>query len=981
MKLNDLIEALAAEVELAQPQLEHCLKDMALLDEGDDAFMDALEQYSGQAQRMGDAAEMAGFPGLQAVCAHVVENGFLLATQPPAERGPLLNFLQTWPPLIVHYLRNLSDPSTAAGLVDHLREAPNPMGEEQALKVMHMLGAMPMQMAGGSDDEPRRPVLARPEDVALVMPDDVDQKLLEGFFHEAPEQARYLVDLARNMVAGRGDSSDLIAAKRVAHTLKGSGAIIGLRGLASLGHHFEDILEHFEREGGHVAKAAADTLLDAAYCLEQMVGYVTGSDDLPQQAQSVLQDVLDLANRIDRGESIELPLARVMSTRPQPLYVSSTARSHEFGGPDTLAGMLQESLVEPPRETEVAVAARAVAHPAATIAAPGATVSPTAALRVSVQRVDELFRVSGEVSVHSAAMEARIKALTDRSRELLAQNLRVQKRLFELETVVDVRALTMMRSRTHRADGATFDPLEMDQYSELHSTAHALMEEAADARAMAVRLEDEIANLSSVQTRQQRLAKDLQHLVIGTRMTEAGVLESRLQRNVRSTCQVTGKQAVLTLQGGDTLIDSDVLNRLADPLLHLLRNAVDHGLEAPRDRIAAGKEGVGRIELAFTRQGQQVVLRCRDDGRGLDLPAIRRRAIERNLLSGEQVLSDEETARLILLPGFSTRDTVSEVSGRGVGLDVVRDWASTMSGSIRITSRPGEGCTIELRFAASLSTMHSLIVEVGGQRVALPSLQVEQAVPRGVGTFERLGEQIVYRHGKRRMPALRLAEPAGLPLDSAKALEDYDAVIIRLDDKVQALAVDKLIDSRELLVKNPGRYARHVRGVAGLSILGDGAVAVNLDLAQLLAVGGAQRRVQGEEAGSVQAVPVKALRGVLIVDDALSVRNSLLQLVQDAGFRAEAARDGIDAIDTLRAFKPDIVLTDLEMPNMNGIELTTHIRGREDLKDLPVIMITSRSQDKHRRMAEQAGVDTYITKPYNDTELLKTIRDALAVAA
>jgi chemotaxis protein histidine kinase CheA len=554
----------------------------------------------------------------------------------------------------------------------------------------------------------------------------------------------------------------------------------------------------------------------------------------------------------------------------------------------------------------------------------------------------------------------------------------VQKRLFELETVVDVRALTMTRARTQRSDEAAFDPLEMDQYSELHSTAHALMEEAADARVLALRLEDDIAKLSSVQARQQRLAKDLQHLVIGTRMAEAGVFESRLQRNVRTTCQATGKQAVLHLQGGDTLIDSDVLNRLADPLLHLLRNAVDHGLESPAERLAAGKDPVGRIELEFSRQGQQVVLRCRDDGRGLDLPAIRRRAIERGLVGANQPLSDDETARLILLAGFSTRDTVSEVSGRGIGLDVVRDWVSTMRGSIRIVSGVGQGCTMELRFAASLSTMQALIVEVGGQRFALPSLQIEQAVPRGVGIFERMGEQLVYRNAKRVLPAVHLAELAGLALAGDKPLAEYDAVIVRHDDKLQVLAVDRLLDARELLVKNPGRYARHMRGVAGLSILGDGAVAVNIDLAQLLDSSRTPRRALHDNAKPALAASALALPGVLIVDDALSVRNSLMQLVQDAGYRAEAARDGIEAIDTLRGFKPDIVLTDLEMPNMNGIELTAHIRGREDLKNLPVIMITSRSQEKHRRLAEQAGVNTYLTKPYNDADLLKSIRRALA---
>jgi chemosensory pili system protein ChpA (sensor histidine kinase/response regulator) len=600
------------------------------------------------------------------------------------------------------------------------------------------------------------------------------------------------------------------------------------------------------------------------------------------------------------------------------------------------------------------------------------------ALRVSVKQVDELFRVSGEVSVHTAAIEERIKGLTEHARELLEQNLRVQKRLFELETVVDVRALTMMRARTRRTDEAAFDPLEMDQYSELHSTAHALMEEAADARALALRLEEGISQLTSVQTRQQRLAKDLQHLVIGTRMTEAGMLTPRLQRNVRSTCQATGKQAELVLKGGESLIDGDMLNRLAEPLLHLLRNAVDHGIELPEERVAAGKNSTGLIELIYSRQGQQVVLQCRDDGRGLDLPAIRYRAIERGLIASDQLLSEDDVARLILLPGFSTRDTVSEVSGRGVGLDVVRDWASTMNGTIRITSREGQGCTIELRFSASLSTMQSLIVEVSGQRFALPSLQIEQAVPRGVGNFERVGEKLVYRHGRRVLQALLLAEPSGLPHDADKSLDEYDAVIARVDNKLHVLAVDKLLDARELLVKNPGRYARHIRGVAGLSILGDGSVAVNLDLIQLLANGGVQRRVQSSIHAAMQMEPQKELPGILIVDDALSVRTSLLQLVLDAGFRAQAARDGIEAIDTLGSFNADVVLTDLEMPNMNGIELTTHIRSRDDLKGVPVIMITSRSQEKHRRLAEQAGVNRYITKPYNDGELLQTIRQTLS---
>ncbi len=947
MKLKDLIEAFAGEIEQAHARLERDLDRLATLDLADPAFMDVLEQYSGQAQRMGEAAELAGFPGLQLVCAHVVENSLMLAIQPPGERGALLAFLRAWPPLMAYYLRNLSDPSAAAGLIDHLVAAPMPMDAEQAMKVMHMLGAMPLQvgLAGEAEGQPSRPILATPDDVALVLPEDVDRSFLEGFFQEAPNQARQLVELARRMAAGEIGDDTLVAAKRVAQTLKGSGATTGLRGIASLGHNLEDILDYVEREESQVTGQVANAVLDAAYCIEQMIGFVAGDDEYPQQAQGVLQTVLDLANRMERGESLGLPIARAGAMAAEADHSAA--------------------LSVPPANADSRAAPREAAREAGGV--------PAAALRVSPQRIEDLFLVSSELTVNHAAMETHIKSLVENARELVAQNFRVQKRLSELETMLEVRTLTMMRSRSELGGNAEFDPLELDQYNELHSTSHALAEEAADARAVAARVEEGIAQLGSHHSRQQRLGDELQHLVISTRMTEVGVLESRLQRNIRSTCQVTGKDAVLMLQGGDTLIDSNLLNRLAEPLLHLLRNAVDHGIETPAERTAAGKPAAGRIRLSFARHGQQIVLRCQDDGRGLDLGGIRRRAIARGLIAADRQLGDAEVARLIMLPGFSTREAVSEVSGRGIGLDVVREWVRTMNGSIQISSKPGIGCTFDLHFAASLSTMQSLIVEAAGERFALPSVQVQQAVARAAGTFEQAGDDLVYRFGEQSYRAVRLADLAGVP-GRQRTLDDYSAVIINVDDEIHALAVDRLVDARELVVNKPGRYARHLRGVAGLSVLGDGAIAVNLDVVQLLAGGVKSALATGN---TTSEIPERELRGVLIVDDSLSVRNSLLQLLRDAGYRAETARDGIDAIEALAKFKPDVVVTDLEMPNMNGVELAYHIRGRDDIGTLPIIMITSRSQDKHRRMAEQAGVSTYITKPYSDGDLLKTIRGTI----
>lgn len=940
MKLSDLINALADEINIIRPELSEYLQGLATLKRDTAEFIEATEFYSEQVQRMGEAADMVGFPGLQSVCAHVVNNIEELAQKQVSERADYITFLEKWPDLVIHYLHNLDDPSAAAGLLDCLHTAPLPMSEDEVLKVMHQLGAFPGEMSSAAGEQSLRPVLASPEDVALVVPDDVDPNLLEGFYQEAPGQTDYLVQLLSNMLSNDGDISDIVAAKRIVHTLKGTGAIIGLSGLSNLGHHFEDVLEYFESQDGEVSPKIATVLLDGAHCMAQMIAHLMGNDEYPDQAVSVYQNILDIANIIDRDGDLD-----VITLRNQ--------------GGEQMTG--------------------------AAPAAPGkntttASGSPAAgALRVSMKRIEELFRVSAEVSVHSSAMESQIKALAEFSKRLRTQQLRVKKRLFELETIVDVRSLAMMHATDRQQSGTAFDPLELEQYNELHSTTHALLEEFNDVLLLSEQLSQNLSTLGGMENQQQVLSRDLQHLVIGTRMSEVGSLESRLQRNIRTTCQMTGKQARLLITGGDTLIDSDVLSKLADPLLHLLRNAVDHGIESPDERTAAGKEPVGTISLDFSAQGQQIFLRCEDDGKGLDYNRILQRAIQNGLVTADEDLSHDEIGRLIFMSGFSTRDSVSEVSGRGVGLDVVREWLNTMNGSISIDSETGKNTVMTLSFASSLTTVQSLIVESAGQAFALPSVQIQQALSHDEGRFTESADALQYYHNDRIYGAKYLSDLLGFERSSLP-LDETFAVLMRIQDEIWAIAVDRLIDSRELLLKPPGLYVRHISGIVGTSILGDGSVAMHLDMPQLIsrAVGS---RYQSNLGAPTDSGKSSNTTNILIVDDSLSVRNTLQELIEDAGFSTRTARDGIEAVNLLDDFTPQIVLTDLEMPNMNGVELTTHIRNRQGMQYMPIIMITSRSQDKHRELAIQAGVDTYFTKPYNEGELLKTINEILKVSA
>jgi chemotaxis protein histidine kinase CheA/ActR/RegA family two-component response regulator len=498
-------------------------------------------------------------------------------------------------------------------------------------------------------------------------------------------------------------------------------------------------------------------------------------------------------------------------------------------------------------------------------------------------------------------------------------------------------------------------------------------------------LETGVTRLRIEVAQQANINKELQYQVVATRLAPVSVLTARLMRNVRQTCQQTGKQAELVITGSEIQVDGDVLNKLADPLLHLLRNAVDHGIELPEDRTVAGKPVAGTINLDFSRHGSEIVVTIRDDGKGLDYDRIRTKAIDRELIRPDQQLTRSELARLVLLPGFSTREQVSEISGRGVGMDVVATRLARIKGTVELSSEPGHGCEVVLRFQASLATQHCLLVEAGKQIFAIPIHYIIEAFPGGLGQVKQINESkkpsgsaeaewnFIIRDES--FPIRELAPLIGLPpsSQSAELLSAMPKVLIRTMGGTMAVQVDRLIDSRSVMVKNMGKYLPHVHGVSGVTIMGDGALVPLLNLPELLAEPIA---VTAAAADLAAAARLQARR-ILVVDDSLSVRRGLMQLLQDAAYEVKGAGDGMEAIRALESFKPHMVCTDMEMPNMNGLELAQHLRMDEATRHLPIIMITSRSTEKHREQAMRAGVNFYLTKPYTDADLLKHVHSAL----
>jgi len=938
MRGQDLLTALADELRGLSPELAQAYDSGSSGEPG--ATAPADDSYLTSVSRLSEAAGYMGLAGVQRICECVGDNLRHLVNHASDERVLVRSFFTDWPRLLETHLRHPTDAGSIDALLAHFggEWVPQPL-DAAALEALRAELAAANDIGAALDvAEDAAPEALTTSDLALDIGSDVDGALLDAFLNDSPPQAAEVTQSLSGWITDSTQSEQLRTAKRAAHTLKGSANILGIRGVAKLAHRLEDVLEICEADAGAPSPHRARALMAAADCLAQMVAAVAGEDLAPDNSLAVIA-MLDAAR--DNGFS------------------------DDGANPELVPG---GNYASPPADAAVIDARNS--HPA-----------PIRAMtRVPTQLLDDLVRMVGEVTIKIGELEQELKSASAHSRQLVDQDRGIQKRLFELENSVDIRGVAA-RHKLHAVNPAVshgmadFDSLELDQYNEVQSITRALIEESTDARDLGLGLKDELAGLAGIVHQQQRLMRELTHLTSQTRMAPVETIVPRLQRNVRQTATATRKQARLAVVGQDILVDADVLNQLIDPLLHILRNAVDHGLESPDERLSAGKSAMGTITLQVTRRGQVVTVQVSDDGRGLDLDSIRTKAIERGLLGVDATPTDAEVARLTLLPGFSTRDAVTEISGRGVGLDVVATRLRSLAGSIDIRSRRGEGLSIELRFQASLVATHALFVRDGGQVFGIASHAVRRAVPAVAVGLAHEGDAIFAMTEDGRVPAHELATLTGLA--PATSPEKRNLVLVDTETGPMGVLVDAILDAGELVTRPAGRHLKRISGVAGIGLLGNGSVIPLLDVAELARSPREQsQRLAAEARAQAQA---QRRSRVLIVDDSLSVRRAIASLLEDQGYDTVLARDGLEAVKALDVQRPDVLITDLEMPNMNGLELAAHVRSRTELASLPVIMITSRSMDKHRRQALSAGVNVYLTKPYTDHELLQHVADAVTL--
>ncbi|MDG4553057.1 MAG: response regulator [Candidatus Competibacter sp.] len=941
---QELLEIICEEIAQIAEATTETLAIVSAADSTPETRLEAWSGYTEYLERLGEASASINLTGLQQACAHLYANLLELAARDDPPHPEQQRVVEAWPALVLGYLQAPDNRSTCEALVQHLRKTqwPQPLATAEATALTDLLLA-PKLVAEEAEVE-ARPRQAQPDDASLELPADVNQDLLDGLLQELPQQAADFSAAIQRLAAGDGQLADVDVARRIAHTLKGAGNTVGVRGIATLTHHMEDILQALSKQGVLPNRPLADALLNAADCLETMSEALLGMSAPPTQALTVLQTVLDWANRIDRvgvPASDEIP----PPTTEQPEPSASAA---------------------PPPEPVLAPQQQPAASTAET------------ALRVSAHLVDDLLRLVGESIILTGQVQERIRKTIEQTRAVAVQNRLFQSLAAELEQLVDVRNVSSPLSKSmQRGD---FDPLELEQYNELNTVTHRLVETAIDAREMNRTVEDNLVLLDSLLVDQGRLHRDSQEAVLRTRMVPIQTVVPRLQRSVRQTSRLVDKEAELVVRGADTPMDSNVLNNMVDPLMHILRNAVDHGIEPPHQRQRLGKPLVGQIELHFMREGNNIAIHCRDDGAGLDLAAIRRTAEERGLIAPDKPLEPDELARLILLPGFSTRGAATQTSGRGIGMDMVYSRLLEMKGSLRIQTEAGKGCLMELRLPVTLISTHALLLRMRDQIYALSDRGIEQILYSGAGKIQTIGKATTYRLGNDVHELTALETLLNLPPDRREHDRGMPPVLLVREETggLRAVLVQEVLDSRDLVVKHMGQYIPALPGIVGATILGDGSVAPVLDLPELLRVRTSGQRLPATVRPTESAAAAAARQQiVLAVDDSLSARRSLAQFAQDAGFDVRTARDGLEAIEVIKNKRPDLVLADLEMPRMNGLELTAHLRANQTTHNLPVIMITSRSTAKHRHEAEAVGVDTYLTKPFMEDELLEQIHRLL----
>ncbi|WP_372657441.1 Hpt domain-containing protein [Hydrogenophaga sp.] len=805
-----------------------------------------------------------------------------------------------------------------------------------------------------SSSEPVRsgPVQDIDDDIDVL--DTIDIDLFPIFSEEAHELLPLLGGALRQWVARPDNASARAEVLRSLHTLKGSARLAGALRLGEMAHRMETVAE---RLGSDVQRSEALEPLSTAF------DAIMARFDLLRHTDLPLQGVVQRAP--EQAPVDAAPESR-FDDAPQPAESTALPAAPATGGTD-LSGLTM------PR---VPVRSQARAG---------------AAVRVRPELLDRLVNQTGEVITTRSRMESELVTLRGSLKDLTGNLDRLRQQLRDIE----LQAETQMQSRLAQARDAdqSFDPLEFDRFTRVQELTRMMAESVNDVATVQRNLQRAVEATEDGLVAQGRQTRDLQRDLLRTRMVEFEGISERLYRVVRQASKETGKQVRLDISGGQIEMDRGVLDRMGASFEHLLRNSVVHGIEMPEARLAAGKSAEGQIEIRLAQERNDVSVVFLDDGAGLNLASLREKAQAQGFVQSGAELDDAQAAQLVFAPGLSTASEVSELAGRGIGMDVVRADVIALGGRIETATREGQGTSFKLVLPLTTAVTQVVMLRAGALTFGVPSNVVElvRRVPSDelnqayANNSLRVGDEDVpfYWTGALLQSSAHSNEPQGRTLP---------VVIFRSAAQRVAMHVDEVLGNQEVVVKNLGPQLSRLPGLAGMSVLASGAVALIYNPVALASVYGSQVRdwvaqnaqMMPAVSSDAQAVPdmsASMVPLILVVDDSITVRRVTQRLLKREGYRVTLASDGLQALERLQVERPTVVLTDIEMPRMDGFDLVRNIRSDANLAGLPVIMITSRIAEKHRVHARELGVDHYLGKPYSEDELLALVaRYAQAVA-
>jgi len=817
--------------------------------------------------------------------------------------------------------------------------------------------------------------------------DEIDIEILEIFLEEAGDLLEAIDEAIHHWGDDRRNGFYLDDLQRLLHTLKGGARLAGLKNLGNLSHNFETFLINVQQQ----QRPIDDALLTEVH------GY---QDQLIKLIEAVKVD----------GHSADQALNAAVAISPaadEPA-TESTVTVNAGMTPDPLEDLVGELMTDvesprPPtsapdlgREQNVVPFMRPGGEPspfqpptprhADELDLAGVSQQmrrgPQEVVKISSQLLEQLVNLAGETSIARARSEEQVNEFVFSLDEMqiTVDRLHEQVRRLDLET----EAQMLFRQEQVESEGLEgFDPLEFDRYSLLQQLSRSLLESASDLVDIKNTLAEKSRDMETLLVQQSRINTELQEGLMRSRMVPFARMVPRLRRIVRQVAGELDRQVDFYVDNAEGELDRTVLERVVAPLEHMLRNAIDHGIEPAAERIAAGKSANGTVILSLAREGGEVVLRLADDGRGIDLNAVREKAIARDMMAPNAPLSDHEIMQFILQPGFSTAKQVTQISGRGVGMDVVYSEIKQLGGSLEIDSSWGKGSQFTIRLPFTVSVNRALMVNVSGDIYAIPLNSIEGIVrvspfeleayyQPDAPLFEYAGQPYLMRY----MGALLRSgdkpnlEGITMPLP---------VLLVRGSDHSVAVQVDSLMGSREIVVKTLGPQFGLVQGLSGATVLGDGSVVVILDLMALIRADALLLHRDAapslEDTGSERTRPLL----VMVVDDSVTVRKVTSRFLERQGMEVMLAKDGVDAINLLQEAEqlPDVMLLDIEMPRMDGFEVASRVRHTSRLQDIPIIMITSRTGEKHRERAFSLGVNRYLGKPYQEMVLLDTIQELI----